>query len=46
MRHMRDMSAPAQVARGLDLILSRLMVRDAPARSEKKEAAPEGRPQV
>jgi hypothetical protein len=46
MRHLRDLSAPAQVARELDVILSRLMVRDAVGLPKRKGAAPVSRPPV
>lgn len=46
MRHLRDLSAPAQVARELDVILSRLMVRDAVGLGKGKGAAPVSRPPV
>lgn len=46
MRHLRDLSAPAQVARELDVILSRLMVRDAVGLPKTKGAAPVSRPPV
>ncbi|WP_454274200.1 hypothetical protein [Roseovarius sp. MBR-154] len=46
MRHLRNLSAPAQVARELDVILSRLMVRDAVDLPKPKGAAPVSRPPV